>query len=317
MTDKHPKVLVLLAAYNCMQWLEEQVASILRQEGVCVEVWASVDASDDGTEAWFDRLALNDKRIKLLPHGLRFGAAAPNFFRLIAEVSSEDFDFVAFADQDDIWSAGKLNRAIAMLRQGSCAAYSGDVLAFWPDGREQLIKKSYRQRKWDYLFEAAGPGCTYVFDVDCFLHLQRFVRDAGNCLDQVTAHDWFCYAFARSAGYRWHIDSTPLVRYRQHAANHLGANTGRRAFLRRFRLFVEGHWLRQARLIAALLGLQHEAFMLPWREPGERRGYLFLAVNCFSLRRRPRDALLMACLPFMMALKPNHRSALPQGDSGN
>ena len=52
MPVKHPKVAVLLAAYNGMQWIEEQLASILGQSAVDVTVYISIDPSTDGTEAW-------------------------------------------------------------------------------------------------------------------------------------------------------------------------------------------------------------------------------------------------------------------------
>lgn len=301
MSDGMPKVLVLLAAYNGMQWLAEQVASILHQTDVEVGLWVSVDVSCDGTEAWFDTLAVNDARVHLLPHGHRFGAAAPNFFRLIRDVPVDGFDYVAFADQDDIWSAAKLSRAVEVLKQKDAYVYSGNVLAIWPNGRQQLVKKSYPQRKWDFLFEAAGPGCTYVFRSDCFRDLQRFVQDAPVALNRIAAHDWFCYAFARNAGYRWFIDPKPMMLYRQHAVNHLGVNSGWRAFHTRLRLFLQGQWLDQSRLIASLLGISNAAFVEAKQTRGKAKSYLFLARKSFSLRRRPRDAFFIGCMLVMMA----------------
>ena len=54
---KQPKVAVLLAAYNGMQWIEEQLASILCQSGVDVSIHISIDTSNDGTEAWCESFA--------------------------------------------------------------------------------------------------------------------------------------------------------------------------------------------------------------------------------------------------------------------
>src|SRR5690606_18556225 len=131
--------------------------SILGQVSVEVTVFVSVDVSTDGTERWIDQRALEDKRIVILPHGQHFGGAARNFFRLVRDIDFSSFDYVSFADQDDIWFEDKLMQAIDMLRESNATAYSGNVLAFWPDGRRMLIEKSQRQRKWDFLFEAAGP----------------------------------------------------------------------------------------------------------------------------------------------------------------
>jgi len=47
-----PKVAFLLATYNGMQWIEEQLVSILSQSEVDVMVYISVDRSTDGTQSW-------------------------------------------------------------------------------------------------------------------------------------------------------------------------------------------------------------------------------------------------------------------------
>jgi len=98
----NPKVAILLAIFNGVQYLQEQLESILNQEHVAVEVFVSVDASSDGSEQWIEEKALSDVRIHILSHGQRFGGAAPNFFRLIREIDFSSFDYVSLADQDDI-----------------------------------------------------------------------------------------------------------------------------------------------------------------------------------------------------------------------
>ena len=45
---------VLLAIFNGVQYLQEQLESILNQEHVAVEVFVSVDASSDGSEQWIE-----------------------------------------------------------------------------------------------------------------------------------------------------------------------------------------------------------------------------------------------------------------------
>ncbi|MEA3544360.1 MAG: glycosyltransferase, partial [Thermodesulfobacteriota bacterium] len=97
-----PEIAVLLAAHNGREWLPQQVNSILNQVDVEVTLFVSVDNSTDGTESWFDHLAMVDSRVKVLLHGQCFGGAAANFFRLIRDVNFEPFDYVSFSDQDDI-----------------------------------------------------------------------------------------------------------------------------------------------------------------------------------------------------------------------
>src|SRR5690606_1482765 len=130
------------------------------------------------------------------------------------------------SDQDDIWFEDKLARAIGILRRSGSVAYSSNVIAFWPSGRRMLIKKSQPQKKWDFLFEAAGPGCTYVMQADFCTALQQCVCVQWDSVQTVFLHDWFTYAFARANGYQWIIDDKPSMLYRQHADNQVGVNEG-------------------------------------------------------------------------------------------
>lgn len=297
-----PRVAICLAAYNGVQWLPEQLDSILKQLVVDVTVFISVDQSTDGTEQWADQLASQDCRVVVLPHGQRFGGAGRNFFRLLRDIDFSGFDYVSFSDQDDFWFEAKLQRAEEVLRRTSADAYSSNVIAFWPSGRRMLIEKSQPQKKWDFLFEAAGPGCTYVMKTAFAQALQNRLREHWAKVQEVSLHDWFSYAFARANGYRWVIDERPGMLYRQHAGNQVGVNEGGRALLRRARKIRDGWWLSQAVLIAELVGLENDSFVKSWRTPS-RLSALRLAFHATECRRRPRDQILfmLSCLMLFVA----------------
>lgn len=279
-----PRVAVLLAAYNGMQWIEEQVDSILEQQGVSVTLFVSVDVSVDGTEAWVEDLARRRVDVILLPCGERFGSAGANFFRLLRDVNPAGFDAVAFADQDDVWFPHKLVRACSLLSCGACDVYSSNVLAFWPDGRQALINKAQPQRRLDHFFEAAGPGCTYVFSIAAVVAFRNFVVSLGERASQVFLHDWLAYAFCRERGFIWHIDARPSMLYRQHAANVVGSNTGLAAFQRRFRLITRSWYRQQVLLIVALVAPSR---LHDFTQTG------FLLRNFSDLRRRARDRIFL------------------------
>ncbi|GLO31930.1 glycosyl transferase [Pseudomonas putida] len=300
-----PRILVLLAAYNGRDWIAEQVESILEQAGVEVQIAISVDASTDGTEALVSEWAQRDSRIVCLPHGRRFGGAAANFFRLLVDTPLSGHDYVAFADQDDVWLPNKLLRACEVLSTGHYSAYSSDVLAFWPDGREQAIRKSQPQVAYDYLFEAAGPGCTYVFVSGLAGQIKQNIEQLQSRMAHVSLHDWFCYAYARAHGYNWFIDNQLHMRYRQHANNQVGVNTGIAAFSKRLRQVFDGWWLSQARLIAELVGKKDDPFVRAWY-PCTRLSLTRLAANCGQCRRRARDKLVFAALCIGLAVKGIH-----------
>lgn len=288
---------VCLAAFNGALWLPEQIDSILSQTGVVVKVFVSVDQSTDDTQEFFKIIAQSQDRIVMLPHGERFGGAARNFFRLIKDVDFQKFDYVAFADQDDIWLPNKLLRAHEEILRTEADGYSSNVIAFWPDGRKALIEKSQQQVQWDFLFEAAGPGCTYVIRKELACAVQNIVRNRWDEIQDVGLHDWFTYAFARANGYRWVIDDVPGMLYRQHENNQVGANSGWRAFVHRADKILSGWGLAQSALIARLVGLGDDPFFLRWSERS-RWGLFYLALNARQCRRRVRDKFIfgLSCL---------------------
>lgn len=297
-----PTVAVLLAAYNGEKWLPEQIASILVQEGVDVTIFVSMDLSTDGTLALLKTCADENSKIKLLDYGDRYGGAAKNFMRLVRDVDFSQFDYVALSDQDDIWLSKKLKRAHEVISQLGASGYSSNVVAFWASGKETLVSKAQAQRRWDFLFEAAGPGCTYVLRKDLVATFKARVIASWDKVQNVGLHDWFIYAFARAHGHRWIIDPTPGMRYRQHAENQVGVNRGWSALRSRSKKIWSGWAMAQSCLIAELVGLQDEPFVQRW-VTGRRTGMLSLALHAGQCRRRLRDRILFAVCCLVLAVK--------------
>ena len=287
-----PSVAVLLAAYNGMEWIEEQVSSILSQKSISIEIFISVDLSNDKTHEWCQGLAGKNAHVKVLPYGEKFGGAAKNFFRLIRDVDFSCFDYVALSDQDDIWDGSKLHHAIRTIEQDSLDGYSSDVIAFWSNGREKLVKKSFPQKKFDYFFEAAGPGCTYVLKQQPTQKFKKFLIKNWENINCIESHDWLIYAFFRSRGMSWCIDSEPLMLYRQHESNQVGSNFGFLAYLKRIKMVKSGWYRSEVRKISEIISINDDAFNLDiW----------FLIKNFYQLRRQNRDTfilLLMILLGF-------------------
>ena len=301
------RVAVLVAVFNGSKWLLQQMLSILNQKHVELTIFVSVDRSTDGSEVLIDSLAAEDSRIKVLPHGFYFGGAAPNFLRLLREIDLSNFDYVGLSDQDDIWDFDKLSTGITLLETNNVDAYSSNALAFWEDGRTVFINKSQPQVRWDYFFEAAGPGCTYVLTRKLALAIQALLRAKPGLSQKVGLHDWFIYAYARANGYSWAIDEQSYIRYRQHASNQVGMNSGLKAFLHRAKKVSSGWALSQSILLADLLNQRDEPFVKIWVS-GSSVGLLRLAFHSWQCRRRLRDKLLFFFSCLYMALLGGVRS---------
>jgi rhamnosyltransferase len=241
-----------MATYNGMNWLEEQFSSILNQSGVDVHLFVSDDSSLDGSFEFLNARAVTDSRISLLPKVSRMGAAGRNFYRLISDVDVSDFDYIAFVDQDDIWSLDKLSRHINLIQSSDAEAVSSNVLAFWPDGSQKLIDKSQSQKPYDFLFESAGPGCTFLMTPWLIGEVKRQLTNDGAARD-VIMHDWLTYAICRAHGKSWIIDAVPSMQYRQHQHNVIGANSGLRAILTRLNKINNGWYRHEVALIARVV----------------------------------------------------------------
>ncbi|MGR5522467.1 glycosyltransferase [Vibrio sp. DNB22_12_1] len=285
------KVCVLLAAYNGEKYIEEQVYTILSQSNVDLDLYIRLDPSCDKTEDIINTFSDNYKNVKVMPVGEASGSAGQNFFKLLLMVDFSEYDFIAFADQDDIWFPDKITRAVDKITTNKVEAYSSNVFAWWDHGKETLVNKASPQRDYDYLFESAGPGCTFVLTSSLANEIKKFLESLGDSVKELWLHDWFCYSFARSRGFSWFIDSKPMMKYRQHELNSVGANSGMNAFIVRVKAVLSGDAFFKALDQAEILGLSDNKPIRLLRNQGlsSTLKLLFIAHKC---RRKPKDQVL-------------------------
>ena len=105
------QVQVVLATYNGIRFLDEQIQSILMQlqEG---QLLIHDDSSSDGTSELLQRWAARDPRIRLLS-GPPQGGASANFSYLLEHT---DAPYVFCAHQDDVWLPGELQLLLSRMR---------------------------------------------------------------------------------------------------------------------------------------------------------------------------------------------------------
>lgn len=240
--QKNIRVAIFMATYNGIDWIEQQLYSLLNQQDVDVKIFISDDFSKDGTYEYLSRIEKNSTRVLLLPRISRIGSAGGNFYRLVKDVDIKNFDYVAFADQDDIWDLNKLSRHIQLIKKHNAEAVSSDVLAFWPNGQLKEIIKSQLQKDYDFLFESAGPGCTFVM-TPWLVNQVKSELESNKVAHEVAMHDWLTYAICRAHNKKWIIDPFPSMLYRQHHNNVVGANSGFKAVISRLKK-INNRWYR-------------------------------------------------------------------------
>lgn len=295
-----PRVLVLLAARNGEKWIVEQVESILSQVGVDVRIVISDDHSSDRTRQKIAELTC-DSRISVVTPSIATGSAAQNFMWLICNVADHEFEYLALADQDDIWHAEKLLRGVLHLERHGAAGYSCAVTAFWADGRNsETLTQSPNTTKLDFMFEGAGQGCTFVLKSDFFRRMQDFCRSHASQIKELHYHDWAIYALSRSWRLTWSFDKQAMVRYRQHDQNDTGARSSRDGVNKRVRLIKSGWYRRQMISIAAMCAIAapNDRRIARWnllvaQAPGVGRQIRMAGICIVSGRRRALDRLIL------------------------
>jgi rhamnosyltransferase len=298
------RILVLLAARNGAEWIGAQIDSILSQTGVDVRIAVSDDCSTDDTCKEVERFKPTG-RITLTGTGSPTGSAARNFRSLIEAQSAEGFDYIAFADQDDVWCADKLQRAWQYLRSGEFAGYSSAVTATWEDGRQRTLRQVAATTRSDFLFEGAGQGCTFVLEAAFYRRMRGFLGAHGDLARDVHYHDWTVYALARVWGLRWCFDPKPTLQYRQHGGNDTGARLSFAGVKKRMALIADSWYREQVLAISRLCREANPGHPVTsgWdelqaRRPGYRRRLAVAWFCCQGGRRRLSDntVLVVAAL---------------------
>lgn len=215
-----------MATYNGGAFLREQLRSITAQEPVRWRLLWRDDGSTDDTTAIMGGFAACHPAGQVEqvagPSG-RVGASA-SFLALLrhAAPGMEAQDLVAFADQDDVWLPGKLSRAAAAIAGCDAAVptlYSARQVLV-DAGLNRLALSAPIRPPPGFpasLTQNLATGCTVVMNRAA----ARLV--AGSTAPSGCQHDWWAYIVVTAAGGRFLIDGEPVVLYRQHPGNLVGA----------------------------------------------------------------------------------------------
>jgi glycosyltransferase involved in cell wall biosynthesis len=237
-------VTILLCTFNGERFLAQQLASLERQTFKNWKLIASDDGSSDQTKSILHafRKSFAPGKVNIID-GPRRGA--PANFLFLACGKNLASDYYAFCDQDDVWEADKLARAIDVLEQAGL-----DVPALY-GSRTSLIDEAGKMIGFSPLFpktptfrsalvQSIAGGNTMVFNQKA----RDLLAFCGADIN-IPSHDWWLYQVTSACGGCVRYDAYPSVRYRQHSQNVIGSNMGFAARLRRLRMLRQGrfrHW---------------------------------------------------------------------------
>lgn len=211
------KVQVLLSAYNGKKYIKEQIESILNQENVEVFLKIRDDGSTDGTKEIVKEMAMKNKNI-IFYEGENLGPAR-SFMELVEKAG--EFDYYAFADQDDVWKKEKLISAINKLEK------SKNMPCLYISALEVVDKNlntiEIKKVTGNFTFEGEiiknfATGCTMVFNKKLCNIINSY------CPKYIIMHDSWITRICYAIGGNVIIDENSYIKYRQHEDNVVGYN---------------------------------------------------------------------------------------------
>jgi hypothetical protein len=136
--------------------------------------------------------------------------------------TTTDAAYFAFADQDDVWLPEKLARGVDALAQ------SPEGVAILYCARQWLVDAQLNGRRLSAPLRrtpAFLSALTQNIATGCTIMLNRAAVDRILASHPPTEawHDWWSYLVVTASGGRVLFDPTPVILYRQHGANVIGA----------------------------------------------------------------------------------------------
>jgi glycosyltransferase involved in cell wall biosynthesis len=234
------KVDVLLATYNGDRFLNTFLDSLINQTDVLINLIVGDDGSSDKTLEIINKYKKKFLKVTITqgPHN----GPAENFLKLLTRSKAQ---YVALADQDDVWKPNHLISSIRRLSVNTSAPEMcfSSVTEF---GDELKVKKTWPKLKRDpefknFFFQNYARGCTIVMNRE----LVELIKSEKN-LSGIVMHDWWITLVAYSCGNVFYSPE-PHIFYRLHEDNAVG-NKRSRKILRINRL-LKGDWKPYSQLV--------------------------------------------------------------------
>lgn len=296
-----------MAVYNGAAHLAEQMDSFTAQTCDAWDLIVSDDGSTDASAALLAAQAAewqgrHEVRVLAGPRG----GFVRNFFHLLRHVP-DSAQWAALSDQDDVWFPDKLARARAALSRlpaGQPGLYCARSLICAADLRPLHNSTLFRRPVGfgNALVQSVGGGNTMMLNRAAIDLAQAALTEASNA----AAHDWWLYQIITACGGTVLREGAPVLLYRQHGKNAIGANTSARGRIYRL-LFIMGRrfsaWndLNLAALAASRHRFTPQALQQLDRYAAARRGGLWArltalwASGVYRQSRRGTLALFVAC----------------------
>jgi hypothetical protein len=230
MQNKHT-IFILLATYNGDKYLTALLDSLDSQTDSNWILLVRDDGSTDQTVERLQNFASVQPKMRLIKDGLGRLGVTKGFEQLMRTAQTQGANFFAFCDQDDVWVPEKLARLRTALIGDNQAnepipalAYSDLVVV--NEDLEPLSHSFFNMNHSGEAWRAPGywvlshnlvPGCAMLGNRGLLDRCVPFPNEA-------VIHDWWVLQCAASMGRVVAVEQ-PLILYRQHGLNTIGAQS--------------------------------------------------------------------------------------------
>lgn len=228
----NPKITVLMSTYNGEKYLLQQLESIKKQKNVQVRLIVRDDGSNDKTIGILETFQkeLNEEN-SIMSMDYKRGnnkGAKESFLDLIFE--THDTEFIALADQDDVWDEDKLESAIRVMMkntdlQNEPVLYMSNLRIVDSDLNFIRYNKvaAPNINCFNSFFELWCTGCTMVYNK----RMERLI--CHHRPKNVIMHDAWIGFIGYQLG-KTVYDVIPHISYRQHENNVVGVKLSNNIF---------------------------------------------------------------------------------------
>lgn len=223
---------ILCSAYQAAAFIDETLDSAVRQTHRDWRLWVRDDASRDDTADRVAAWAARDPRIRLVHRGAPNLGVVAGFASLLEQLPA-DTRWVACLDADDVWRTDRLACSLAAGQRHEAVAGVGRPLLVHSDAT--LIDAAGRPLAASYWARAGlRPDRAAVTEVaiqnvatSSTLLMNRALVDRLRPMPTTGpfSPDWWCTLTAAAFGDIVALDA-PLMAYRQHTGNDVGATQG-------------------------------------------------------------------------------------------
>ena len=222
-------ITVLLATYNGARHIREQIDSLLAQTYSNFKIIISDDGSSDETPLIIDEYCKKYPDKISLIKGEPTGSACGNFSALFEAV---DDDYIMFCDQDDVWLPKKIETTMSAMKAAEEKSPNCPVLVHSDlhvvDGELNTICESFFEFQQIFQNKVTLPRLlvqNYV--TGCTVMINRPLKElCGKIPYECAMHDWWLALVASLFGEIVCIER-PLMLYRQHGGNQVGAKAAK------------------------------------------------------------------------------------------